>query len=70
MFRGAFKAISGLWSSVRLGGQITNSIARESNIADDRDTKLVNTIVSTFLVILGILLLASMVYLVFRFMPR
>jgi len=70
MFRGAFKAISGLWSSVRIGGEVVNTIAQESNVGEENSTDMVNKIVGTFMVIIGLLLLASMVYLVFRFMPR
>jgi len=70
MFRGAFKAISGLWTSVQIGGEVTNIVAKESNIADESNTGIVSRITGTFLVILALLLLASMVYLVFRFKPK
>jgi len=70
MFKGAFKAITSLWGSIRIGGEVTNVIVSEANIADETNTQIIPRIVGTFLVVLGILLLASMVYLVFRFMPR
>lgn len=70
MFKGAFKAMKGLWTSTQIMGNITNDIVKESNLADDESSTVITRIASVIMVIVGLLLLSSLVYLVFRFMPR
>lgn len=67
---GGYRAIQSAYSSTKLVGNVSDQIILQAGLSDNYNSSLWPTIKSTFMVIIGILFLASILYMIFKFQPR
>ena len=70
MFRGGFKAIRGVFSSVGIAGNVSQTIVKQTAYGDEQGTGIVDKIFKSLMVLVAVLFSFTVIAYIFRFQPK